>query len=420
MDRKDNASSLRDDVVDDPQFSAPGVNVSGGLSSSFTDVGDRLSASGVNSLRRSVNRHNDNVAKVLLGSKDSIEKRKSLESAFRACKEAFFEVSAAYLSLLDERQTGQNSLKLDDIRTVSDNALENFSLGGQLRSVREVGNGEDTSSGRSYASVAKLPATKVRLSSGPVISVPKTTSFLIVPENANDERYPSSRATMEAVQKTFKPSRIALRVDKVSMAGGNGVRIDAINPDLDRIRSVPELGSAGLKVQSDVRLTPKIVIYGVPAHLSGEEICSEIKALNLRRLTESYVKVVRIFPSRDRRYTSCVVEVSPVVRTALKKEPCIYIGFSACRYADHVRVLLCYKCLSFGHISTKCKIPAKCGHCSEGHETRDCHNKNSGPICVNCKRWSPNEDLKHAATNGRKCSVIKRRILEKIKHTNYD
>ncbi|RLU15086.1 hypothetical protein DMN91_012973 [Ooceraea biroi] len=362
MDRKDNASSLRDDVVDDPQFSAPGVNVSGGLSSSFTDVGDRLSASGVNSLRRSVNRHNDNVAKVLLGSKDSIEKRKSLESAFRACKEAFFEVSAAYLSLLDERQTGQNSLKLDDIRTVSDNALENFSLGGQLRSVREVGNGEDTSSGRSYASVAKLPATKVRLSSGPVISVPKTTSFLIVPENANDERYPSSRATMEAVQKTFKPSRIALRVDKVSMAGGNGVRIDAINPDLDRIRSVPELGSAGLKVQSDVRLTPKIVIYGVPAHLSGEEICSEIKALNLRRLTESY--------------------------------------------ADHVRVLLCYKCLSFGHISTKCKIPAKCGHCSEGHETRDCHNKNSGPICVNCKRWSPNEDLKHAATNGPMHGII--------------
>ncbi|RLU24750.1 hypothetical protein DMN91_002840 [Ooceraea biroi] len=86
------------------------------------------------------------------------------------------------------------------------------------------------------------------------------------------------------------------------MVGGNGVRIDAINPDLDRIRSVPELDSAGLKVQSDVRLNPKIVIYGVPAHLSGEEICSEIKALNLGRLTESYVKVVRIFPSRDRRY----------------------------------------------------------------------------------------------------------------------
>jgi len=50
-------------------------------------------ASKINALWQSINRHNDNVAKILLAS--------PIESAFRACKEVFIELSTAYLTLLE-------------------------------------------------------------------------------------------------------------------------------------------------------------------------------------------------------------------------------------------------------------------------------------------------------------------------------
>ncbi|EZA48029.1 hypothetical protein X777_14450 [Ooceraea biroi] len=131
------------------------------------------------------------------------------------------------------------------------------------------------------------------------------------------------------------------------------------------------------------------------------------------------IKVVYSFPPKGRKYTSCVVEVSSEVRSVLRREPRIYICYSACRFADYVRTLQCFRCLGFGHTSTGCGSSALCGHCSERHDTRECTNKNREPVCANCKRWLPHDDIHHAATDGRKCPIIRRRIMEKIKTINY-
>lgn len=61
----------------------------------------RMSASRVDALRQSVNGHHDSISKLLLSSKESLEKRSQIEAAFRVCKEAFVELSAAYFGLLD-------------------------------------------------------------------------------------------------------------------------------------------------------------------------------------------------------------------------------------------------------------------------------------------------------------------------------
>lgn len=54
-------------------------------------------------LRRSIRVHNDKVAKLLLTSKEILKKRSMIELAFRACKEAFMEISIVLLELLEER-----------------------------------------------------------------------------------------------------------------------------------------------------------------------------------------------------------------------------------------------------------------------------------------------------------------------------
>ena len=43
----------------------------------------------------------------------------------------------------------------------------------------------------------------------------------------------------------------------------------------------------------------------------------------------------------------------------------------------------CFNCNSYGHYQFKCTKPAKCGHCSGDHQSRDCMNKNN-PKCPAC------------------------------------
>jgi hypothetical protein len=43
----------------------------------------------------------------------------------------------------------------------------------------------------------------------------------------------------------------------------------------------------------------------------------------------------------------------------------------------------CFNCNSYGHYQFKCTKPARCGHCSGDHQSRDCINKNN-PKCPAC------------------------------------
>jgi len=78
-------------------------------------------ASKINALRQSINRHNNNVAKILLASKESLDKKTQIESAFRACKEAFIELSTAYLTLLENGNT--SPIISEELRNIIDNSM---------------------------------------------------------------------------------------------------------------------------------------------------------------------------------------------------------------------------------------------------------------------------------------------------------
>jgi len=52
-------------------------------------------------LKQTINIHNDTIAKLLLSSKETLQKRSIIKSAFHVCKEAFLELSTTYIALLD-------------------------------------------------------------------------------------------------------------------------------------------------------------------------------------------------------------------------------------------------------------------------------------------------------------------------------
>lgn len=145
----------------------------------------------------------------------------------------------------------------------------------------------------------------------------------------------------------LKPSECGLKVNRISFTRNNGVKIEAFSPDIASIKAHPRIARGGLKVQENVKLNPKLIVRGVPVEMSPCEIKDELIAQNLDGDASSEVKAVYIFPPREnKRTTSCILEVSFVVRNALVKEGRIFLRYAACSFSDYVRVMQCYRCLA--------------------------------------------------------------------------
>lgn len=208
----------------------------------------------------------------------------------------------------------------------------------------------------------------------------------------------------------------------MSLAGSNGVRISASSLDITKIKAHPGLAQVGLRIQENIKLHPRLIVHDVPVEMKSDDIKSELIAQNLNEDQANEVKVIYIYPPKQkRRTTSCVIEVSPAVRRSFLDRGRIYLRFSACSFADHVRGLQCFKCLAFGHFARDCKAVPSCGRCTEAHETRDCTKGDSPLKCHNClKKNGPTApDSSHSALDAEKCPILGRKIKDKIANTNY-
>ena len=50
-----------------------------------------------------------------------------------------------------------------------------------------------------------------------------------------------------------------------------------------------------------------------------------------------------------------------------------------------IRIIRCYKCQKFGHMSSNCHSRESCKHCAEEHSVAKCTNKDKPAKCSNCK-----------------------------------
>lgn len=390
----------------------------------ITQSVNALAISKLNALRQSVDRHNNDIAKLLLSSKESLERRGHIEAAFRTCKEAFVEVSTMLMGSLEGNAVADGGI-VEEVRKAVNDIMEN-----RVREFRKDSDGSVAEAYErrrvgpvSYAAAVGCSDTKVHVSGGPVVEVPKTTSFLTLPKEGSEKnRYTSSQMTRDTVFKVLKPFDCALKINKIMMARNNGIRIEAVSSDMAVIKAHKELQRAGLKVMESTKYDPRIIIYGIPIGMSAEQIREEIISQNLEGDKNVDLKVIYIFPAKsDRHSTSCVVEISPQIRKVLMENGRIYLGYSACRFADHVRILQCYKCLGFGHVAGGCKAEPVCGHCAERHEMRECKSRELPPRCGNClaQRGGSVADGAHAAVDAVRCPVLCRKIKDRVSNINY-
>ncbi|XP_024876853.1 uncharacterized protein LOC112457818 [Temnothorax curvispinosus] len=400
------------------------INITKGLTRTLSAANLQnsvLNASKVNALRQSLNRHHDNVSRLLLTSKENLEKRTQIDSAFRACKEAFIELSAAYLKMIESDSQQVNIA--ETVRSIVGDALSDAhdkltaSLSGNLQPIEQRNAG--ASSVPSYAAVVSEQSC-VRVARGSSIEVPRTTNLIVIPKENFSAKYKTSRETREVLQKTIKPSEYNLKVNRITSAKNNGVRIEALTVNLPKIKSSRELEDAGLRLEQEGKINPRLLIRGVPCTMSREEIKEDLVTLNLKDHDAPELKVVYIFPRKDnRRTTNCVIEVTPGIRTHLLKDRYIFLDYFACEITDYVRVLQCFKCLAFGHFAKDCRFTTICGHCAGGHETRNCTLRSGAPECGNCKRWLPQAGRQHSALDNKNCPILRRRMSERISSINY-
>lgn len=379
---------------------------------------NKLLQSKIDYLIKSVNEKHDAFTHTILASKETVKNRAQMESAFRFCKEAFLEMATLLSNSLGERLA---DYKIEDIKTAIKDVMQKPTGGTNVVGKTQMEGHADEAS--SYASVVGKNKPKVHISGGPVLSVPKSTAFMIVPEKDHEMEYTTSQATREAVCKILKPSDCALKIKKVSNVRKNGIRIEAISPDINRIKMHQNLAKAGFKVVENLKMNPRLIVYGVPSEMTAEEIRKELVAQHFKENLEDKIKIVYLYqPKAGKRSTNCVIEVTPEVRRQIFKNGKIYLRYVACNFADHVRVLQCFRCMMFGHTAKNCKVDPVCGHCSEAHEMKECKNRQQLPVCCNCKRNTRlgQNDIAHSALDVKKCPFLENKIKDRITNINYE
>lgn len=213
---------------------------------------------------------------------------------------------------------------------------------------------------------------------------------MITPDEKHKTMYKSSQGVKDMVYKVLKPSDCALKIKKIIKVRNNGILIKALSPDVDKIKAHQNLSKARLRVTEKIEENPKLIVYGVSADMTFEEIKEELvdQNLNLKEDYDGKLKVIYIYKPKDnnKRYTRCVIKVGPKLREQLLKNGKIYLRYSVCKSADYINVLQCYRCMLFGHTAKNCMSNPVCGFCSKQHEMRECVDKVRALVCCNCIR----------------------------------
>ena len=167
-------------------------------------------------------------------------------------------------------------------------------------------------------------------------------------------------------------------------------------------------GNKGIKAPT---LKPTVgIIKGVNINESIEDIVEEIQA--------SYPDTTVDFFKRDMKITGTIKLIFRDHESFNKARNDGGITICGIKYLMEQfvfkpRVIRCFKCQAYGHISKNCRAKQSiCGKCCKvGHESQDCEvTLTNGPVCIHCK--GPH------FTGSKFCSEFKR-VEEKIKSMSH-
>ena len=255
------------------------------------------------------------------------------------------------------------------------------------------------------------------LDRGKPIPISTATRVVIGPLDTVIENFSSAKDTKEALLKSLDPVQLGIKTKRINLTANNSVVLIADDINVEALRTNAALSAAGLEVKPDEKLNPRIIVHDIPVEYEAAEIIRSILDLNLTSFSTEDVKMVFMYPARDKKHRSCIIEIKPECRKMLENTLRLQISWHSCQFADHISILQCYKCLQFGHKAVDCKGSFRCGHCAAEHDTATCTNKKN-LCCFNC-RSAKAQLTSHSAFDKSKCTLLRNKIERKTHRIDY-
>lgn len=268
---------------------------------------------------------------------------------------------------------------------------ETYFMAGRLteRANLEQALARDTSEGpqrqRSFAEMVKTPRIP-RVTGGQKVIAPK----VIFVRSENDDL--DVNEVKEVIKRSVRPGKLGVNVRRV-IKTARGVMIEAENTEqLEKLKTCKELSDKGLAFDKPKKRQPRLMIYDVDPPEDREVMIEDIydqnmenTEINLETFKREF-KIIHEYKRKDPKdpRVALVVECTAQVRNAIRNRDRIFIGWQSCRLKDYNPLVRCYKCQGFGHVAKYCKNKTVCPHCADGHEQKDCGNKNRPARCANC------------------------------------
>lgn len=365
-------------------------------------------------LKEELATQDDNFAQANATSKDSAAKKHEMCQIIAAYRRAVDRLVMAYTQVKAEREA---TVKMWDL--IKEQVI---GMPGSCGGAPVLGS---MTPQRSYAGVVRTseavqrgpPYAMGERNVGPRERGVHLETLEVMPSREEERKFPDSAATCRAVYAAVNPGELGIKVNRVIKGRSKTVRIVAEKEELEKIK--PALESAGLTMRQSERLNPRLVVRDIPADTDKDQFVKELAQQNLKAKSADNIKVVYWFPKKDARTSSVVIEVPPEVRRELMERGRVYVGWSACRISDHLRIVQCYRCLSFGHIAKDCKATrGVCGHCAGEHEMRSCPDR-SVRSCRNCVTAGM-QQTDHSAVDTDSCPILRRRLEDKARRINYE
>lgn len=211
------------------------------------------------------------------------------------------------------------------------------------------------------------------------------------------------------IMSNIRPNEVGFKPAKIFVNKDDKVIIEAHDRNIQKLAGEANLADQlSVKITNIGKIRPRLTIFNVPAEIDEKNLAKLITEQN--DITSSHIKPIYKFGPRGRHFVHWVVEVDPDTRRDILRKRTLYINWHSCNVEDKIHLTKCYNCQGFGHTAPKCNQPVACGNCAEGHDTRQCPNKddNTKIKCTLCSK-AKIEDNKHKPRDG-KCFIFKRRM----------
>lgn len=240
---------------------------------------------------------------------------------------------------------------------------------------------------------ARLGAMPARVNAPPVPAVkPKvskpveTWSVVVRSHKANATPQEVVKDVVEKVAPT-----LGVRVhDLKPIRGGGAVIRTRSTAERDKLLKNDKFKEAGLDVAVKAKPGPKIVVQGVHRAITPDEFMEDLYSMNLKEVItpEQFKKTVRLGTApwtQDGKEgaVAVAIECDHLVAETLLGVGRVYIKWFAFRLREKVDHMGCFRCLSFDHRVSECRMSANvCRRCGQtGHNAVSCTNAMQ---CRNC------------------------------------